>query len=58
MIVAGTRAAAPTFGVGFSRMTIADPMGGRMLVSLLYPSEAEDGVVSLGPFEFPATVDA
>ncbi len=29
-----------------------------MLVSLWYPSEAEDGVVSLGPFEFPATEDA
>ena len=24
------QAAEPTFGVGFSRMTIADPMGGRM----------------------------
>ncbi len=29
-----------------------------MLVSLWYPSEAKDGVVSLGPFEFPGTLDA
>ncbi len=52
------QAAEPTFGVGFSRMTIADPMGGQMLVSLWYPSEAKDGVVTLGPFEFPASPDA
>jgi predicted dienelactone hydrolase len=52
------QAAEPTFGVGFSRMMIADPMGGQMLVSLWYPSEVKDGVISLGPYEFPGTSDA
>ena len=46
------------FGVGVSRMTIADPMGGQMHVSLWYPSEAKGGVMSVGPFEFPGTPNA
>jgi predicted dienelactone hydrolase len=46
------------FGVGFSRLATADPMGGQMQYSLWYPTEVSDGVVSVGPFEFPGTWDA
>ncbi|MGI9381516.1 MAG: alpha/beta hydrolase family protein, partial [Methyloligellaceae bacterium] len=46
------------FGVGFSSSSTADPMGGRMRYSLWYPTEVSDGVVSVGPFEFPGTWDA
>ena len=51
-------AAQREFGVGFSRLSTADPMGGRMQVSLWYPTEVPNGVVRLGPFEFPGTRDA
>ena len=46
------------FGVGYSRLSTADPMGGQMQYSLWYPTEVSDGVVRLGPFEFPGTWDA
>ena len=46
------------FGVGFSRLFTADPMGGQMQYSLWYPTEAPNGVVKLGPFKFPGTQDA
>ncbi len=45
-------------GVGFSRLCIADPMGGQMQVSLWYPTEVADGIVGLAPYEFPGTRDA
>ncbi len=46
------------FGVGFSRLSTADPIGGQMQYSLWYPTEVPNGVVRLGPFEFPGTRDA
>ncbi len=46
------------FGVGYSRLSTADPMGGQMQYSLWYPTEVPDGVVRVGPFEFPGTWDA
>ena len=46
------------FGVGFSRLSTADPMGGRMKYSLWYPTEAANGVVKSDPFEFPGTWNA
>ncbi len=46
------------FGVGYSRLSTADPMGGRMRVSLWYPTKVPDSVVRLGPYEFPGTQDA
>ena len=46
------------FDVGFSRTKIADPMGGDMGYALWYPTEAPNGVVSLGPVEFPGSWDA
>ena len=46
------------FGVGFSRLFTADPMGGQMQYSLWYPTKVPNGVVRLGPFEFPGTPDA
>ncbi len=46
------------FVVGFSRFSPADPMGGQMQYSLWYPTEVSDGVVRVGPFEFPGTWDA
>ncbi|MCH9675942.1 MAG: hypothetical protein K0U93_31180 [Gammaproteobacteria bacterium] len=45
-------------GVGFSRLTVPDPMGGQMQVSLWYPSQAPNTDVQLGPFRFEATRDA
>ena len=46
------------FGVGFSQLSTADPMGGQMQVSLWYPTKVADSVVRLGPYEFPSTRDA
>ena len=46
------------FGVGYSRLSTADPIGGQMQYSLWYPTEVSDGVVRVGPFEFPGTWDA
>ena len=46
------------FGVGFSRLSTADPMGGQMQYSLWYPTKVPNRVVRLGPFEFPGTPDA
>ncbi len=46
------------FGVGYARLSTADPMGGQMQVSLWYPTTVPDSVVSLGPYEFPGTQDA
>ena len=46
------------FGVGFSRYSTADPMGGKMRYSLWYPTKVRNGVVAVGPFEFPGTADA
>ncbi|NKB64067.1 MAG: hypothetical protein GKR95_18795 [Gammaproteobacteria bacterium] len=47
-----------SIGVGFSRVTIDDPMGGNMVVSIWYPSDQKNEVVELGPFEFPGTRNA
>ena len=59
MLVSTDKAASqPQFGVGFSRMFTADPMGGEMRYSLWYPTTAPNGVVKLGPFGFPGTRDA
>ncbi len=46
------------FGVGFSRLSMADPVGGQMHYSLWYPTEVPNGVVRLDQFEFPGTQDA
>ena len=46
------------FGVGFSRLSTADPMGGQMQYSLWYPTKVPNSVVRLGPFEFPGTQNA
>ena len=46
------------FGVGFSRLSTADPTGGQIQVSLWYPTEVSNGVVRFGPFEFPGTPNA
>ena len=46
------------FGVGFSRSSTADPMGGQMLYALWYPTNVPNGTVKLGPDEFPGTEDA
>ena len=46
------------FGVGFSRLSTADPMGGQMQYSLWYPTKVPNSVVKLGPYEFPGTQDA
>jgi predicted dienelactone hydrolase len=45
-------------GVGFIRLTVADPMGGKMLVSVWYPTQEDSGTVKLGPYSFAATRDA
>ena len=44
--------------VGFTRLTIDDPMGGEMLVSIWYPTLAPSGTVKLGPYKFKAARDA
>ena len=36
------------FGVGFSRLSTADPMGGEMQYSLWYPTTVPNGVVIYG----------
>ena len=54
----GANAAEREFGVGFSRFSTADPMGGRMQYSLWYPTNLPTGVVRLEPYEFPGTRDA
>ena len=46
------------FGVGFARLSTADPMGGEMQYSLWYPTDVPNSVVRVGPFEFPGTRDA
>ena len=46
------------FAVGYSRLSTADPMGGPMQYSLWYPTEVPNGLVRLGPLEFPGTRDA
>ena len=58
LISIGANASEREFGVGFSRLPTADPMGGRMQYSLWYPTKVPNGVVRLGPFEFPGTRDA
>ena len=45
-------------GVGFSRIVTGDPVGGKMAISLWYPSNKASGTVRVGPFAFPATRDA
>lgn len=45
-------------GVGFTRIVVADPMGGDMPVSIWYPTERADSVVRVGPFSFRARRDA
>ena len=51
-------AGAASAGVGFTRLTIPDPMGGEMQVSLWYPAAAPSGEVHVGSFVFPGTRDA
>ncbi len=46
------------FGVGYARLSTADPMGGQMQYSLWYPTKVPNSVVRLVPFEFPGTQDA
>lgn len=58
LISTDANASERVFGVGFSRSSTADPMGGPMQYSLWYPTEVSDGVVRVGPFEFPGSWDA
>ena len=51
-------ASARVFGVGFSRLSTADPMGGQMQYSLWYPTKVPNSVVRLDQFEFLGTQDA
>ena len=44
--------------VGFARLTIADPMGGEMQVSLWYPTDERGGTLKLGPYKIEATRNA
>lgn len=44
--------------VGFSRLTVSDPMGGEMLVSIWYPTQEPSGHIQLGPYTFEAARDA
>lgn len=44
--------------VGFTRLTIADPMGGEMQVSVWYPTDASADRIKLGPYKFDAARDA
>ncbi len=46
------------YGVGFTKLFTADPMGGQMQVLLWYPTKVPDSIVRLGPYEFPGTQDA
>ena len=46
------------FGVGFSRLSTDDPMGGQLQYSLWYPTNVPNDVVRLDPYEFPGTQDA
>jgi hypothetical protein len=46
------------FGVGFSGMSTADPMGGNMQYSRWHPTEVPNSDVRVGPFEFPGAWDA
>ncbi|MDH3691182.1 MAG: hypothetical protein OEU36_17195 [Gammaproteobacteria bacterium] len=46
------------FGVGFSILSTADPMGGQMHYALWYPTNVPNGTVKAGPFEFPGTQEA
>ena len=48
----------PAAGVGFSRIQVADPMGGRMQVSIWYPAVRPSTIVRIGSFSFAATRDA
>lgn len=45
-------------GVGFTRINVDDPMGGKMTVSLWYPTSEPTGITRLGPFLFDASRDA
>ncbi len=58
LITTDANASEREFGVGFSRLSAADPMGGQMQYSLWYPTKVPNSVVSVGPFEFPGTRDA
>jgi len=46
------------WGVGFDRIELIDPMGGKMKASVWYPSEEQSGTIELGPFTFPGTWNA
>ena len=58
LITIDANASEREFGVGFSRLFAADPMGGQMQYSLWYPTKVPNSVVRLGPFEFLGTQDA
>jgi predicted dienelactone hydrolase len=58
LISTNANASEREYGMGFSRLSTADPMGGQMQYSLWYPTKAPNSVVRLGPFEFPGTRDA
>jgi predicted dienelactone hydrolase len=57
-ITADASASEREFGVGFSRLSTPDPMGGQMQYALWYPTNVPNGAVKLGPYEFPGTEDA
>jgi hypothetical protein len=58
LITTDANASEREFGVGFSRLSTADPMGGQMQYSLWYPTKVPNSVVRVGPFEFLGTQDA
>ncbi len=50
--------AAGASGVGFTHLVMDDPVGGKMRVSMWYPTDEAGGTVKAGPFVFSATKDA
>ncbi len=44
--------------VGFTRLTVEDPMGGKMQVSLWYPTSEPSELITVGPYKFQAARDA
>ncbi len=45
-------------GVGFTRLATTDPMGGELRYAVWYPAAEPSKTVTLGAFEFAATLDA
>ena len=57
-VTADAGASEREFGVGFSRLSTPDPMGGQMRYALWYPTNVPNGTVKIYAIEFPSTEDA